>query len=54
MKLTGEVRLCENAGQVVNGVSCQAPGQIVTTFKNTPDCPSKNSNCTSLEANAHR
>jgi NHL repeat len=39
VKLTGEVRLCENAGEILNGVSCQAPGQIVTTFKNTPDVP---------------
>ena len=36
VKLTGEVQLCESAGEVVNGVSCQAAGQIVTTFKNTP------------------
>ncbi len=39
VKLAGEVRLCESAGQVLNGVSCQGPGQIVTTFKNTPDLP---------------
>ncbi|HEY5342097.1 MAG TPA: hypothetical protein VIJ66_00340 [Solirubrobacteraceae bacterium] len=39
VKLTGEVRLCESVGQAINGVSCQAVGQIVTTFKNTPDLP---------------
>ena len=39
VKLAGEVLLCESAGQVVGGVSCQAPGQVVTTFKNTPDLP---------------
>jgi hypothetical protein len=39
VKLAGEVRLCENTGEVVDGVSCQAPGQIVTTFDNTPDLP---------------
>jgi hypothetical protein len=39
VKLAGEVRLCENTGEVVDGVSCQAPGQIITTFKNTPDLP---------------
>ncbi len=39
VKLTGEVRLCENTGEVIEGVSCQAPGQIITTFKNTPDLP---------------
>jgi hypothetical protein len=38
-KLAGEVLLCESAGQILNGVSCQAPGQVVTTFKNTPDVP---------------
>ncbi len=38
-KLTGEVRLCEAAGQVIDGVSCQGLGQIITTFKNTPDLP---------------
>jgi hypothetical protein len=39
VKLTGEVQLCEAAGQVVDGVSCQGQGQIITTFKNTPDIP---------------
>jgi DNA-binding beta-propeller fold protein YncE len=42
IKLTGEVRLCEAAGQVIEGVSCQGLGQIVTTFKNTPDLPFEN------------
>jgi hypothetical protein len=39
VKLAGEVRLCEAVGQIVSGVSCEAPGQIVTMFKNTPDLP---------------
>ncbi len=39
IKLTGEVQLCESVGQVIEGVSCQGQGQIVTTFKNTPDTP---------------
>jgi NHL repeat len=39
IKLTGEVQLCEGAGQVIDGVSCQGQGQIITTFKNTPDLP---------------
>jgi hypothetical protein len=39
VKLVGEVRLCESAGQVLSGMTCQAPGQIITTFKNTPDLP---------------
>ncbi len=42
VKLTGEVRLCEAAGQVIEGVSCQGLGQIITTFKNTPDLPFEN------------
>ena len=39
VKLAGEVRLCENRGEILKGVTCQAPGQIVTTFENTPDLP---------------
>jgi DNA-binding beta-propeller fold protein YncE len=39
VKLTGEVQLCKAAGQVIEGISCQGLGQIVTTFKNTPDIP---------------
>jgi hypothetical protein len=39
VKLTGEVRLCESAGQTVDGVMCQGRGQIITTFQNTPDLP---------------
>lgn len=39
VKLAGEVRLCEAAGQVYSGFTCQAPGQIITTFDNTPDLP---------------
>jgi hypothetical protein len=42
IKLTGEVRLCAAAGQVIEGVSCQGQGQIITTFKNTPDLPFEN------------
>lgn len=39
VKLTGKVSLCESAGQVLDGVTCEALGQIVTTFKNTPELP---------------
>ena len=39
VKLTGKVSLCETAGEVLDGVSCEAPGQIVTTFKNLPNDP---------------
>ena len=39
VKLAGEVRLCTAAGEVIEGVMCQGLGQIITTFKNTPDIP---------------
>ena len=39
VKVTGEVRLCKAAGEVIEGVTCRGLGQIVTTFKNTPDLP---------------
>jgi hypothetical protein len=39
VKLAGEVRLCESTGEVVDGMTCQVPGQIITTFENTPDLP---------------
>jgi DNA-binding beta-propeller fold protein YncE/ribosomal protein L11 len=42
VKLTGEVQLCKAAGEVIDGMSCQGLGQIVTTFKNTPDVPFEN------------
>ncbi len=39
IKLAGEVRLCQAAGEVIDGIACQGLGQIITTFKNTPDLP---------------
>jgi uncharacterized repeat protein (TIGR01451 family) len=39
LKLPGEVSLCKDAGEVIAGQSCQAAGQIVTTFANTPQLP---------------
>ncbi len=39
VKLPAEARLCEAAGELIDGVSCQAPGQIITTFKDTPQTP---------------
>jgi DNA-binding beta-propeller fold protein YncE len=39
VKQTGKVSLCENTGEVFDGVTCEAPGQIVTTFRNTPNLP---------------
>jgi hypothetical protein len=37
VKQAGRVSLCESAGEVIDGVSCEAPGQIVATIKNLPD-----------------
>ena len=54
IKLTGEVRLCEAAGEVIEGVTCQGLGQIITTFKNTPDSRLKNCSCISLVGNGRR
>jgi DNA-binding beta-propeller fold protein YncE len=39
VKIPFEVRLCEGAGEVINGVSCEGPGQIITTAHNTPELP---------------
>ena len=39
VKLTGDVTLCEKAGEVIDGSTCEGTGQIVTTFKNTPELP---------------
>ena len=39
LKLLGEVHLCESAGQVIAGKTCQAPGQVMATFEQTPDLP---------------
>ena len=47
IKLAGKVTPCEKAGedplgpdgQPIPGVSCQAPGQLFTTFENTPQLP---------------
>jgi hypothetical protein len=39
LKLVGETSLCESAGEVLHGKSCEAPGQIITTFRGTPQLP---------------
>ena len=45
LKLPGTVHLCESAGEVVEGPAsvanrtCQAPGQLITTFAETPALP---------------
>ena len=39
IKLAGHVSLCENTGEVIDGDTCEGPGQVVTTFDNTPELP---------------
>lgn len=39
VKLPGVVRLCQAAGETFDGMGCAAPGQIVSTFENTPQLP---------------
>jgi hypothetical protein len=39
VKLPGEVSLCKGAGEVIDGQTCQALGQIVTTLVNLPQFP---------------
>ncbi|HSZ12612.1 MAG TPA: hypothetical protein VK790_01080 [Solirubrobacteraceae bacterium] len=39
LKLVGDVELCETTGEVINGKACEAAGQIVTTFSETPELP---------------
>jgi hypothetical protein len=42
LKLVGNAELCETTGQVIGGKSCEAPGQLITTFTNTPELPFTN------------
>ncbi len=39
VKLAGEVQLCKGAGEVISGHTCEALGQIVSTFTNSPQAP---------------
>jgi hypothetical protein len=39
VKIPLHVQLCEAVGQVIGGLSCEAPGQIITTAHNTPNLP---------------
>jgi hypothetical protein len=39
VKLAGEISLCKGAGEVIGGLSCQAAGQLITTFENSPQAP---------------
>jgi hypothetical protein len=39
LKLVGTASLCETAGEVLHGKSCEAPGQVIAAFENTPQLP---------------
>jgi hypothetical protein len=37
VKLPGRVQLCQGAGEVIFGMTCQGLGQIITSFENNPE-----------------
>jgi hypothetical protein len=39
VKLPGEVQLCKAAGEVIAGMTCEAVGQLVSTFEENPQLP---------------
>jgi uncharacterized repeat protein (TIGR01451 family) len=39
VKLPGKVALCQNTGETIAGLACEALGQIITTFENEPQLP---------------
>jgi hypothetical protein len=39
LKLVGDVSLCENTGETLDGKTCEAPGQLITKFSRTPELP---------------
>jgi hypothetical protein len=39
VKIPFRVQLCQGQGEVIGGLSCKAPGQIITTVHNTPELP---------------
>jgi hypothetical protein len=40
LKLVGTAYLCESTGEAIAGKTCEAPGQLITTFDHTPELPS--------------
>jgi hypothetical protein len=42
VKLPGQTQACERTGETIEGFACETPGQIVSTFKNTPELPFEN------------
>jgi hypothetical protein len=39
VKLPGEVRLCQAAGEVIAGMTCEVLGQLISTFEDNPQLP---------------
>jgi hypothetical protein len=39
VKVVGDVSLCEKTGEELHGKSCEAPGQLITKFTETPELP---------------
>src|SRR6202011_1473867 len=39
LKLVGSASLCQAAGEVLDGKTCGAIGQVVASFKDTPQLP---------------
>ena len=39
LKLVGHVSLCEAAGEGIDGKTCEAAGQLITKFSETPELP---------------
>jgi hypothetical protein len=42
LKLAGNAELCESSGQVIDGKTCEAPGQLVARVTETPELPFTN------------
>jgi len=42
LKLAGKISLCNATGEVIDGKSCEAPGQIFAVFDETPQLPFSN------------
>jgi hypothetical protein len=39
LKLVGDVHSCESTGETIGSKTCEAPGQLITTFEHTPELP---------------
>jgi len=39
IKLAGKVSLCQGTGETIDGKACEAPGQLITIFENSPQAP---------------